>query len=106
MTNSPLIELLKDIEANCAVLIDVREHGEHQKFHVKDSILWPLSELEKASKESLLEKLKPYQSKHIYVHCRSGTRALYAIDILKPHHTNLVRIAQSPEQIQAFLEQV
>lgn len=105
MTTSILNEYIADKKLGRAVLIDVREAGEYRDFHVKDSILWPLSEIEKASDETISCFLAPYQQKNIYLHCRSGTRVLYAIEKLSQYHTSLIRITQSPQQIESFLNQ-
>jgi rhodanese-related sulfurtransferase len=63
-----------------AVLIDVREQGEWDIGHLKAASLVSLSLLSKdgESVSSTLPKDKP-----IYLHCRSGSRALNAAGILK-----------------------
>jgi rhodanese-related sulfurtransferase len=103
-TFSELETYLQDLKAGKAVLIDVREPIEYQRFHVEKALLWPLSVIEKSSHEQLVEFFKPYQGKHLYLHCRSGTRVLYALEKIKAHFPHLFRIPQSPEQIQSFIE--
>lgn len=99
MIENNLDTYLQDTQSGLALLIDVREPNEYEIFHVPDAILWPLSEIEELSESELVEKLKAFKGKHLYVHCRSGTRALYAIQKLKPFFDPITRLPQSPEQI-------
>lgn len=99
-----LNSFIQDKQANLAILIDVREPHEYSEFHVKEAVSWPLSHIEKMNFEEKAGFLRPYQNKHIYLHCRSGTRVLYAMESLKDLNLNLTRLAQSPQEIQACLD--
>ena len=62
-----------------AVLVDVRERDEWNAGHLKAARFLPLSELQTSTKAAVgLPKDKP-----IYIHCRSGRRAVVAADLLK-----------------------
>jgi len=69
-----------------AVLVDVREQREWDEGHIDGALLLPLSWLREESKgdkfaERLGEKLPA--KKILYVHCRSGGRALTAAGLLR-----------------------
>jgi phage shock protein E len=69
-----------------AVLVDVREKGEWQQGHLEDALFMPLSWLKKEAKgeefgKHVGEKLP--EKKVVYLHCRSGGRALTAAGLLK-----------------------
>ena len=69
-----------------AVLVDVREQREWDDGHIDGALLVPLSWLREESKgdkfaERLGEKLPA--KKILYIHCRSGGRALTAAGILR-----------------------
>jgi phage shock protein E len=69
-----------------AVLVDVREQREWDEGHLDGALLVPLSWLREESKgdkfaERLGEKLPA--KKILYIHCRSGGRALTAAGILR-----------------------
>jgi len=69
-----------------AVLVDVREQREWDEGHIDGALLVPLSWLREESKgdkfaERLGEKLPA--KKILYVHCRSGGRALTAAGLLR-----------------------
>jgi phage shock protein E len=69
-----------------AVLVDVREKGEWDQGHLDGALFLPLSWLKAESKgdklaEHAAEKLPA--NKIVYLHCRSGGRALPAAGILK-----------------------
>jgi len=71
---------------NEAVLVDVREKGEWQQGHLDVAQFLPLSWLKKESKgdqfnEHVGEKLPA--KKIVYLHCRSGGRALTAAGLLR-----------------------
>jgi len=69
-----------------AVLVDVREKVEWDAGHLEGAVFLPLSWL-KAERdgEKFVEKLKEKlpAKKVLYIHCRSGGRALTAAGILK-----------------------
>jgi len=69
-----------------AVLVDVREKSEWDEGHIEGALLVPLSWLREESAgdkyaERLAEKLPA--KKILYVHCRSGKRALTAASMLR-----------------------
>jgi len=69
-----------------AVLVDCREESEWDKGHIDGAVLVPLSWLREESKgdafaERLREKLPA--KKILYIHCRSGGRALTAASMLR-----------------------
>jgi rhodanese-related sulfurtransferase len=68
------------------VLVDVREKREWDEGHIDGALLLPLSWLREESKgdkfaDRLGEKLPA--KKILYVHCRSGGRALTAAGLLR-----------------------
>lgn len=72
-------DVKKALEAKKAVLLDVREQSEWDDGHLKDAMLLPLSKLKKADAKDLdLPK-----DKAIYCHCRAGSRALQAAELLQ-----------------------
>jgi rhodanese-related sulfurtransferase len=81
------LDLVKAAMANKdAVLVDVREKSEWDDGHVDGALLVPLSWLREESKgdkfaDRLAEKLPA--KKILYVHCRSGKRALTAASMLR-----------------------
>ena len=69
-----------------AVLVDVREQSEWDDGHIDGALFLPLSWLREESKggkfaDRLAEKLPA--KKILYVHCRSGGRALTAAGLLR-----------------------
>jgi rhodanese-related sulfurtransferase len=69
-----------------AVLVDVREKSEWDEGHIDGALLVPLSWLREESKgdkfsERLGDRLPA--KKILYIHCRSGKRALTAASMLK-----------------------
>src|SRR5579862_9223117 len=69
-----------------AVLVDVREKGEWTQGHLEDALSVPLSWLKAESKgDSFAEHaaLRLPAKKILYLHCRSGGRALTAAGLLK-----------------------
>lgn len=84
-TDAPLSTVKKLVEDEKAVLLDVREHKEWVRGHVRGAIHVPLSELKtRGSDEAYLAELAARlpKDKTIYVHCASGVRCLLACDIL------------------------
>jgi rhodanese-related sulfurtransferase len=72
-------DVKKAIEDKKAILLDVREQSEWDDGHLKDAKLLPLSKLKKAEAKDLdLPK-----DKVIYTHCRAGSRALQAAELLQ-----------------------
>jgi phage shock protein E len=62
-------------------LVDVREKREWDAGHLDGAVLVPLSWLRRASRPQLARKLP--RNKILYVHCRSGGRALRAVGVLR-----------------------
>jgi phage shock protein E len=61
-----------------AVLLDVRTPEEHKNGYLDGAILIPLAEL-----ESKISGKVPSKSAPIYIYCRSGRRAVAAVEKLK-----------------------
>jgi len=66
------VDKVRDLLAEDAVIIDVREWDEWEVAHIKDATLIPLSELRKRLDE--IPKDKP-----VYLYCRSGQRSYNAV---------------------------
>jgi rhodanese-related sulfurtransferase len=68
-----------------AAIVDCREQSEWDEGHLEGALLVPLSWLREASKgDRFAEKLADKVPKKIlYVHCRSGKRALTAASMLR-----------------------
>jgi rhodanese-related sulfurtransferase len=66
------VDKIRDLLAEGAEVIDVREQDEWDIAHIKDAKLIPLSELRKRLNE--IPKDKP-----VYLHCRSGQRSYNAV---------------------------
>jgi rhodanese-related sulfurtransferase len=65
------------------LLVDVREKHEWDAGHLEGALLLPLSRLRLASAGQLRRKLP--RKKILYVHCRSGGRAIMAASLLRRH---------------------
>ena len=74
-------EVKKALEQKKAILLDVREQSEWDEGHLKDAQLLPLSKLKKGDSKELTKDLP--KDKVIYCHCRAGTRALQAAELLQ-----------------------
>jgi len=74
-------EVKKVLEQKKAILLDVREQSEWDEGHLKDAQLLPLSKLKKGDSKELTKDLP--KDKVIYCHCRAGTRALQAAELLQ-----------------------
>ena len=85
-TKDPLDMVKASLQKKDAVLLDGREQKEWDAGHLEGAIFLPLSWL-KAERdgEKFAEKLgeKLPAKKIVYLHCRSGGRALTAAGILK-----------------------
>ena len=77
-TKDSLDKVRKNLKAQKALLIDVREQREWDAGHLREAKLVPLSKIRQGIDEKDLAK-----DKIIYCHCRSGGRVLLATDILK-----------------------
>ena len=74
-------EVLKELRSGKARLIDIREHKEWEQNHFKCAMHIPLSDLARGIGVATLKEIKK-ANKKIYIHCRSGTRARKAQEIL------------------------
>ena len=93
-TIDSLADVKQGVADVSAVLIDVRELTEWDAAHLKDARSIPLSELKKfAAKKKATAKNLP-MDKIIYVHSKSGSRALMAADALKQHGFDIRPLAQ------------
>jgi len=78
-TTDTMDQVKKSIADGKAILIDVREKDEWAVGHLKAATSVPLSELKTATQAPAnVPKDKP-----VYIHCKSGKRALMAAGILK-----------------------
>lgn len=66
------LEVEKDI-----IFVDVRTEGEHQRRHIKNSILLPILTMQKEAAVKI-----PDKNKTIFVYCESGARSKTAAKIL------------------------
>ncbi|MDC7103142.1 ThiF family adenylyltransferase [Corynebacterium falsenii] len=66
------------------LLIDVREQGEYDAFHIPGARLVPLSGLRREVPEELVEELRSEQQRgrDVVVYCAAGVRSREAIEIL------------------------
>ncbi len=80
-TKDSLATVKANVEDKTAVLLDVREMKEWDAGHVTGALLLPLSLLRDGVTEEELNSLS--KDKMIYIHCRSGARALVAGEILR-----------------------
>ena len=75
-------DVKKNLQAKKAVLVDVREVEEWNEGHLDDAMLWQLSDINDGPTKADLKKR--FGDKNVvYLHCRAGTRALFAAEKLK-----------------------
>ena len=74
-------EVLRELRSGESRLIDIRERDEWEKNHFKCAMHIPLSDLARGTGVESLKKTKASNRK-IYIHCRSGTRARKAQQVL------------------------
>jgi rhodanese-related sulfurtransferase len=79
-SREPLEAVRTAVEKKEALLVDVREAPEWEAGRLRDARLLALSALKTASAE---EVAKALPKGVVYLHCRSGARALTAARILK-----------------------
>lgn len=80
-TKDSLKTVKKNVTADKAVLVDVREKSEWDRGHVAGAIFLPLSAMKKGIDKETLEKRLP-EEKILYTHCVVGVRSRTAADIL------------------------
>ena len=98
-TKDSLPTVKKNIAAEKAVLVDVREKAEWDRGHVEGAVFLPLSELRKGIDVESLAKRLP-KKRIVYTHCAVGVRSCTAADLivkfgydvrpLKPGYKNLL----------------
>jgi NADPH-dependent 2,4-dienoyl-CoA reductase/sulfur reductase-like enzyme len=66
------VDKVRELVEKKQVIIDVREHNEYERGHIKNSVNIPLSELRDRTNE--LPRHKP-----LYIHCRTGQRSYNAV---------------------------
>lgn len=79
-------EVRTKVEADEALLVDVREQAEWEEGHLADAVLLPLSKLkEKLDDPEFVAEVKEKigDKAMVYCHCRAGRRALTAAELLK-----------------------
>jgi rhodanese-related sulfurtransferase len=85
------------------VLLDLRESAE-RIIQVGASISWPMSEIQLMTPELIRSYLQKYSKMKVYLHCQTGKRARIAIEnFLKKHHSDLIPVDLSAEQIDSML---
>jgi len=81
-TKDSVATVQKNLADKKAVLLDVRELKEWEEGHLKDAQLAPLSKLEAGSDvKEFAKNLR--KDTIIYCHCRAGSRALMAAELLQ-----------------------
>lgn len=74
--------LKKWLDNNEAVLVDVREPGEHQTQNIPQAYLFPLGSIK-------AEDLPAAEGKKLVFHCRSGKRSMAACEKLVAENPQL-----------------
>lgn len=87
-------DIKREILANQAILIDVREQDEWDAGHLKHARLIPLSELTEGNIPDDLPL-----DKTIFLHCRRGGRAVHAEQILKEIYPNVKAVKLSYDDL-------
>lgn len=91
-----LNRVLKEIEEEKAILIDVREEGEWEEDHLLQSELYPLSSLPEKYTDLPRDVI-------IYTHCMRGMRAQQAAAFLKNHgYEKSIPLKFTYEQLKAL----
>lgn len=98
-TSDSLATVKANVEAEKAVLVDVREKSEWDRGHLEKSIFLPLSSLKQGGAEQVAKKVP--KGKIVYTFCVVGKRAVtagnvieqlgYDVRPLKPGYKELVR---------------
>lgn len=101
-TSDTLAEVKKNVEQEKAVLLDVREKQEWEQGHVKDAILFPMSQLQHKDRidRKKLEELLP-KNKVIYTYCKVGGRALACGKILEEFGYEVRNLKPGFDQLKA-----
>jgi rhodanese-related sulfurtransferase len=80
-TKDTLATVKKNISAEKAVLVDVREKSEWKRGHITGAVPLPLSELSQGIDAESLAKRLPKQ-RIVYTHCAAGVRSCTAADLI------------------------
>ncbi|MFK7817407.1 MAG: rhodanese-like domain-containing protein [Planctomycetaceae bacterium] len=88
-----LADVLKQVKAGEATLLDVRTDGEWDGAHFAKAVHMPLADID-ADKAAALAKDKP-----VYVHCAAGKRAVTGADELKKLGFNAIALETSYDSI-------
>jgi len=88
-------KIVDELQENNAQLFDVREFDEWSEGHLKQSVLVPLSALQRGQISKEFSK-----SQKTYIHCRSGVRVLSAAPILEQMgFTNVIPLNEGFEEL-------
>jgi rhodanese-related sulfurtransferase len=87
-------EIGSEIEANKALLLDVREKDEWTTGHFVLARSYPLSLLQKKIPDDI------EQDATIYIHCAHGKRAQIAMNILKAYFPHVHALVASLDEIE------
>lgn len=81
-TKDSLETVIKNVESEKAILVDVRDKSEWDEGHVDGAIALPLRVLSENADAEELKKLLP-KDKILYTYCVAGKRSLKAAGILE-----------------------
>ncbi|MAZ48654.1 MAG: rhodanese [Halobacteriovoraceae bacterium] len=95
-------EIKQDIDKGDGVLIDVREQEEVEEGHLAKTYWLALSELSQAPEKFLEVIKKNFNSKNLYLYCRSGGRSGQACEFFKSQGLNAFNIGGFEELSQEF----
>ena len=87
-TNDSLDAVKENLAQKKAILVDVREPNEWGAGHLVQAISVPLSAIKLGAEAEDFGKVLSQQmpkDRIVYVHCKSGKRALAAADLLKKY---------------------
>lgn len=80
-TKDTLATVKKNMAAEKAVLVDVREKSEWKRGHIEGAVLLPLSEIRRGIDAESLAKRLP-KKRIVYTHCAVGVRSCTAADLI------------------------
>lgn len=99
-TMDSLATVRRNVDAQKAVIVDVREESEWKAGHLEDATHLPLSAIRKTFDAEVIKQKLP-KNKIIYTHCKVGARALtsaiileklgYDVRALEPGYDELIR---------------
>ena len=91
----PLAEVVKEVNAGKAVLVDVRSDREWASGHLEKAISMPVDQIAAGKADlSRLPKDRP-----VYLHCSVGARSSYAARVLKPKGYDARPLDAGPAQL-------